>query len=341
MTNTMTRKSTFQIVLIILLFTSCKKDIILESDHKFPEKPVNLEMVNSKYDDYNSDLPAGEYDMFPLLFSSNRNSKGDNFDFNIFSMSMSFPFDKDIVSIAESAGTTYTHSILNEKVDEINTDDNQFGPYVYYLPQSTDIHEQEFIFFYAEGAENDLDIKYFLHELIDNPTIHDRYKWSDPFDLKVINSSNFSEAYISIQDDKIFYCSNSNGNYDICEKIIPQGSSIIDFLQNDNDMMINPIDELNSDADDKCPYVLDDFIVFVSNRAGGYGGFDLWYSKKTNDTWSAPVNFGAEINSEYDEYRPIFRKYNDIENDMMIFSSNRPGGKGGFDLYYVGIDETK
>lgn len=196
-------------------------------------------------------------------------------------------------------------------------------------------------FFYAQGDEDNLDVKYYLHQLADNPTIQNRYKWSDQFDLKVINTSDFSEAYISVLDDKILYCSNSNGNYDICEKIIPQDSSIIDFLQCDNDLIINPIDELNSDADDKCPFVLDDFIVFVSNRDGGFGGFDLWYSKKIKDKWSGPVNFGADINSEYDEYRPIFRKYNGIDNDMMIFSSNRLGGKGGFDLYYVGIDETK
>jgi hypothetical protein len=28
-------------------------------------------------------------------------------------------------------------------------------------------------------------------------------------------------------------------------------------------------------------------------------------------------------------------------NDLMIFSSNRPGGKGGFDLYYAGIPRRK
>ena len=27
------------------------------------------------------------------------------------------------------------------------------------------------------------------------------------------------------------------------------------------------------------------------------------------------------------------------ENDLMVFSSNRPGGLGGYDLYYVGIDK--
>lgn len=40
-----------------------------------------------------------------------------------------------------------------------------------------------------------------------------------------------------------------------------------------------------------------------------------------------------------DEYRPIVRSDKwKFDNNMMIFSSNRPGGKGGFDLYFVGIE---
>jgi hypothetical protein len=82
-------------------------------------------------------------------------------------------------------------------------------------------------------------------------------------------------------------------------------------------------------------------MVFVSNRPGGLGGYDLWYSKLINNSWSKPINFGSPINTKYDEYRPIIVKYKDIRNDLMIFSSNRPGGFGGFDLYYIGIDETR
>jgi hypothetical protein len=82
-------------------------------------------------------------------------------------------------------------------------------------------------------------------------------------------------------------------------------------------------------------------MVFVSNRSGGFGGYDLWYSKLISGVWSEPQNFGSTINTESDEYRPIIVKYKEIKNDLMIFSSNRSGGFGGFDLYYVGIHETR
>ena len=344
MKNDIIKRILILFISIITVISCSRDDIVLKSEHGFPDKPVNLVMFNSKYDDYNSDIAPGEYDMYPLIFSSNRNSKGRNYDFNIFSLGMGYPFDEDIVSIRESAGITSTHSHLNQIIDEVNTEDNQFGPYIYYLPESSDPHEEEFLFFYAQGKPDELDIKYWFHELTKAPTYQDKfyeYKWSGPFDLKSINTDNFSEGYISIQSDKIHFCSNRTGNYDIYEKEIPSSTSIFEFLNSENNGDFIQIVELNSNADDKCPFIVDNFMVFASDREGGFGGFDLWYSVNENGIWSSPVNFGENINSDFDEYRPIFKKYDDIKNDIMIFSSNRPGGKGGFDLYYIGIHETK
>lgn len=343
----MRAKNILKLIFVILisgLMGSCDKEEILESKSGFPENATNLSMFNSKYDDYNSDMAPGEYDMYPLIFSSNRNSKGKNFDLNMFSLGMSYPFEKDVVSISESAGITSTHSFLNEIIDVVNTTDNQFGPYLYYLPEPADAQHEEFVFFYAQGYPDKLDIKYWFHELVKAPTYENKfleYKWSGPFDFKSINTDQFSEGYISIQDDKIYYCSNCTGNYEIYQKEIPSDAAIPEFLNDENKNDLIAIAELNSLADDKCPYILDDFIVFASNREGGFGGYDLWYSRKNHGVWEEPQNFGSNINSESDEYRPIVRKYENINNDMMIFSSNRKGGMGGFDLYYVGITETK
>jgi hypothetical protein len=95
---------------------------------------------------------------------------------------------------------------------------------------------------------------------------------------------------------------------------------------------------ISSSSDDKCPFVYNNTLIFTSNREGGYGGFDLYYCKFENNAWGEPINFGPKINSEYDEYRPILinEEVSNIET-MMVFSSNRKGGKGGFDLYFVGV----
>jgi hypothetical protein len=78
-------------------------------------------------------------------------------------------------------------------------------------------------------------------------------------------------------------------------------------------------------------------MVFASDRPGGYGGYDLWYSIYGEGGWSQPVNFGPAINTASDEFRPVVVLAPDFTNDLMILSSNRPGSLGGFDLYYVGI----
>jgi tetratricopeptide (TPR) repeat protein len=72
------------------------------------------------------------------------------------------------------------------------------------------------------------------------------------------------------------------------------------------------------------------FIIFSSNRDGGFGGFDLWMSKKLpNNSWGIPINMGPKINTQFDENFPMFKE----TQDKITFSSNGHRGMGGFDLF--------
>ena len=70
-------------------------------------------------------------------------------------------------------------------------------------------------------------------------------------------------------------------------------------------------------------------LYFVSNRPGGYGGMDIWYSLVRNGASTEPVNLGPQVNSVADEMTPFY----DQRNGVLYFSSDREGGKGGFDIY--------
>jgi len=62
----------------------------------------------------------------------------------------------------------------------------------------------------------------------------------------------------------------------------------------------------------------------------GEGGSDIWQSSRIEgDEWSVPQNLGASINTEYEEQLPA--PVND--GNKIYFPSNRPGGKGGMDIY--------
>ena len=70
-------------------------------------------------------------------------------------------------------------------------------------------------------------------------------------------------------------------------------------------------------------------LYFVSNRPGGMGGMDLWYTLLHGDRSGECVNLGPQINSPADEITPFY----DQPNEVLYFSSDRMGGRGGHDIY--------
>jgi tetratricopeptide (TPR) repeat protein len=70
-------------------------------------------------------------------------------------------------------------------------------------------------------------------------------------------------------------------------------------------------------------------ILDICNSEEGRGGCDLYISYRTPDGWSAPENLGDSINTEFRETGASLSP----DKKDLYFSSNRPGGYGGSDLY--------
>ena len=71
-------------------------------------------------------------------------------------------------------------------------------------------------------------------------------------------------------------------------------------------------------------------IVFTAcNRRGGRGSCDLYYSERRDGRWTPPANIGSTINTKAWESLPALS----ADGNTLYFSSNRPGGRGGKDLY--------
>lgn len=70
-------------------------------------------------------------------------------------------------------------------------------------------------------------------------------------------------------------------------------------------------------------------LYFVSNRKGGYGGYDIWKSTLTDKGWGEPVNLGPNINTIYDEQSPFIHP----DDSTLYFCSNGWPGLGGKDLF--------
>lgn len=46
-------------------------------------------------------------------------------------------------------------------------------------------------------------------------------------------------------------------------------------------------------------------LYFSANRPGGYGGLDIWVSRRAADGWGGPENLGPSVNTAYEENQPF------------------------------------
>lgn len=69
------------------------------------------------------------------------------------------------------------------------------------------------------------------------------------------------------------------------------------------------------------------------NWSGSKGGWDIWESGRSNGVWSKPVN--VSFISEANDFDPAFAP----DGKGIYFFSNRTGGLGGDDIYYVSFDK--
>lgn len=101
--------------------------------------------------------------------------------------------------------------------------------------------------------------------------------------------------------------------------------------------------EINSDFDDKMPTISPDgkYLVFSSNRPGGFGEFDLWISERVhtatdpNPKWSRPINIGSKVNTASNEIMPYFH----FDNLTLYFSSDRGDEYHKYNFFGIDMDE--
>jgi hypothetical protein len=148
------KRSAF-LLIIPLLFSSCNSPRLNFDKGIIPPVPANFSTMNSSRDDYNSDLKISWADMtFSLIFSSNRNSNGDNFDFIGYHGNIIF----DLIDGGfEMQAKAWESGFL----EAVNSDCNELGPY--FISDYPYFHyykkgEEERRFFYSSDPEGNLDI---------------------------------------------------------------------------------------------------------------------------------------------------------------------------------------
>lgn len=78
------------------------------------------------------------------------------------------------------------------------------------------------------------------------------------------------------------------------------------------------------------------YLIFTGcHRNDGKGSCDLYWSKRIGDIWSKPRNFGEPVNTRFWESQPTFG----ADGKTILFTSNRPGGMGGSDIWQTTMIE--
>jgi outer membrane protein OmpA-like peptidoglycan-associated protein len=124
-------------------------------------------------------------------------------------------------------------------------------------------------------------------------------------------------------ENNILYFSSNQGENDDYDLYLSKMDSLGKFST------IQKLPQVNSAANEAFPYVFKNLLFFASNREGGMGNYDVYYSKMEEGQLSTPVLLPSPINSGSDDFSLSLLD----SLQLGFFSSNRK--KDTLDNSYV------
>ena len=121
---------------------------------------------------------------------------------------------------------------------------------------------------------------------------------------------------------RVYFSSNRPGGF---------GGMDIWYVEKQGDKWSSPKNAgkgVNTGANEVFPTSFADRLYFASNGHLGYGGYDVFTAQIPPSEVSKAENVGPPVNSPHDDLSPVF-----TAPDSALVVSNRPGGKGGDDIY--------
>lgn len=292
-------------------------------DKNFYPQVYNMKELNTEFDDYNP-VTLPQYSYSPIsqdlvfLYSTNYSSQGKNFD--IEKGTLSFYENPVILGQSDPSRKFNTKKHGGFLAGIGNTDSNEYGPNILFKP----VNKKGYAFLplplqVPENVTNEKFIENLVLKKDENILGNNIYTFSsdrknNQQDIYIYtvkdglkeffgNDDKSDEKYLSYDYEKnvLYFSSNREGKYHIYKYENKENNLELDKLLTDKSLSskVVKVEELNSDSNDNCPYVLGDLILFASDREGGKGGYDLYYSKIVNGKWSKPDNIQNLVDNYY------------------------------------------
>jgi hypothetical protein len=324
------------IVLPVALLAACIGDMDCPLiPFRMPAQPVHLRALSSHYDDWNCGDPEDYKGASggPFLFSSNRGSAGGQFDLVPAAFSL---HGEDTVLADDQPPEPW----ISRLAVSVNTHEDELGPSFWTRRQLDGVNGPGALVFSRGNRENHdlwaiLPADGKLKGYLDTALLPQR-------SLEPLNTGS-DEGYATWHPgwNRILFHSNRSGRYRIYQAEVPMDAvgpfAWLEDPSPDGVKVSEVAGLAAADGEERCPFLRGNTLYFISNRSGGQGGFDIYRSVFRSGAWSEPVNLGPSINSPADEYRPHpLELYN--SGLGLLFSSNRPGGLGGYDLFLAGLE---
>jgi outer membrane protein OmpA-like peptidoglycan-associated protein len=209
-------------------------------------------------------------------------------------------------------------SVLLNMGDEINSRKEDYGPTV----GNTD---DLIIFTSKRNEKNDGS---YNEDLFFSTKVEDRWTKTEPF-LKINSEYNEGSACMSSDGEYLFFsrCNAPDGSGN-CDLYVAVHKAESDWGEIKN---LGP--NINSKGWDSHPSLTHngDTLYFASNRAGGFGLSDIYFSvKDKKGVWQKAQNAGPVINTVNSEVSPF---YHHTFNVLYFSSNGHPLNFGEFDIY--------
>lgn len=281
-------------------------DIIKENSGRYVIETLEINSANS---DYGTSFLGNN-----LVFASNRETKGATAKIQKWTNQ---PFTKLFSATVDSDGKIGSpeefSSSVDTKFNEATPVFTSDGKTMYFTRNNFNNGKK------GKDAERVTRLKIYKATLKDG-------KWQDITELP-FNNDNYSVAHpaLSLDQKTLYFASDMPGTFG--------QSDIFKVTINADNTFGTPENlgkTINTEGKESFPFISNENqLYFSSDGHPGLGGFDIFVSRIEGKNFIEPVNIGAPINGQMDDFAFMI----DTKSQIGFFSSNRQNGQGYDDIY--------